>query len=97
MQIHKEMSIIAVLQPLVHLGQETINTPVYVHVDLDQCHVMMDSLCRLALIGEPVAGGRPVKILRTAVFAPQTPPSIDYSLRVYVTENTPDALEVGGA
>lgn len=46
------------------------------------------------LIGEAVPGGRPVKILRLAAFASNTPPSVEFSIRVYVVEDTHDALEV---
>lgn len=56
---------------------------------------MLDSLCHLTFIGEPVTEGHPIKILRTAVFVPQAPPSVDYCMRVYIVENTPEALEVG--
>ena len=82
------------LQKLVTLGHETINTPLYMQLDADHCHLVTDQLQRYALIGESVAGGRAVKILRLAAFAPAITPSLDYSIRVYVVEDTADALEV---
>ncbi|XP_060560218.1 netrin receptor UNC5B-a-like isoform X3 [Ruditapes philippinarum] len=77
----------------VTLGQETINTQIYTQIDATHCHLMTEYLQRYALIGEPVAQGRAVKILRLAAFAPSLPPSMDFSIRVYVVEDTPDALE----
>lgn len=82
------------MQRTVTLGQETINTPVYAQLDPNHCHIMTEFLRRYTLIGESVPGGRPVKILRLAAFAPQAPPSMDFSIRVYVVEDTQDALEV---
>lgn len=82
------------LQKLVTLGQETINTQVYAQLDPNQCHVMTEHMQWYTLIGEAVPGGRPVKILRLAAFASNTPPSVEFSIRVYVVEDTHDALEV---
>lgn len=82
------------MQKLVTLGQETINTQVYAQLDPNQCHIMTEHMQWYSLIGEAVPGGRPVKILRLAAFASNTPPSVDFSIRVYVVEDTHDALEV---
>jgi leucine-rich repeat transmembrane protein FLRT len=79
---------------MVTLGQETINTPGYCQLDQGQCHFVTDYLTRYTLIGESSPGGKGVKILRLAAFAPPVPSSIDYSIRVYVIEDTPDALQV---
>jgi len=80
-------------RPMVTMGQETINTPGYVQVDLNHCHFMTESLCRYSFIGEPAMGGKAVKVLRLAAFAPAVPSSADYQIRVYFVEDTPDALE----
>ncbi|XP_078318953.1 netrin receptor UNC5C-like isoform X2 [Crassostrea virginica] len=80
-------------QKSVTLGQETINTQVYAQLDPNQCHVMTEHMQWYTLIGEAVPGGRPVKILRLAAFATNTHPSVDFSIRVYVVEDTHDALE----
>ena len=82
------------LQISVTLGQENINTQVYTQLDATHCHIMTEYLQRYTLIGEPALLGRAVKILRLAAFAPALPPSMDYNIRVYVVEDTPDALEV---
>lgn len=76
------------------MGQETINTSVYVQTDLTQCHIMTDSFTKYTLIGEPCMEHKAVKILRLAVFAPVVFSSCtDYNLRVYFVEDTQDALE----
>ena len=84
-----------VFQINVTLGQETINTQIYTQLDATHCHIMTEYLQRYTLIGEPALLGRAVKILRLLAFAPVLPPSTDYNIRVYVVEDTPDALEVG--
>lgn len=91
----KSNGLLLLFQLAVTLGQETINTPLYTQIDAAHCHLMTEQLQRYALIGEPVAQGRAVKILRLAAFAPSLPPSVEFSIRVYVVEDTPDALEVG--
>ncbi|XP_076447398.1 netrin receptor UNC5C-like isoform X3 [Babylonia areolata] len=78
---------------LVVLGHETINSQVYTQLDPNHCHIMTEYLNRYALIGESVPGGKAVKIYRLAAFAPALPPSMDYSIRVYVVEDTQDALD----
>ncbi|XP_035824121.1 netrin receptor UNC5B-b [Aplysia californica] len=78
---------------VVVLGHETINSPIYTQLDPNQCHVMTEFLNRYTLIGESVPGGRALKIYRLAAFAPAMPPSVDYSIRVYVVEDTIDALD----
>ena len=84
-------------QPIATLGHETINTPVYVQMDLNYCHIMTDYLSRFTLIGEPAMGGKAIKILRLAAFAPTIPSSIDYNIRVYFVEDNQNALEVSAA
>ena len=86
--------ILMFLQMLSKLGHETINTDVYVQIDLNQCYVMTENLMRFTLIGEPIASGKAFKILRLAAFTPALPSSIDYNLRVYFVEDTNDAIEV---
>ncbi|XP_076459267.1 netrin receptor UNC5C-like isoform X2 [Babylonia areolata] len=75
------------------VGQEATGCQVYTHLDLNHCHVMTEYLNRYALIGESVPGGKAVKIYRLAAFAPALPPSMEYSIRVYVVEDTQDALD----
>jgi len=79
------------------VGEETLNTPVYVQVDSTRCHVMCDVTARYTLIGQPCGGGsRAAKLLRIAAFAPSTYTSVatDYNLRVYCVDDTIDAIQV---
>ncbi|XP_075233698.1 unc-5 [Lycorma delicatula] len=85
-------------QKVVTLGEETINTPVFTQLDLNQVFLVSDQLTRFVLVGEPASNSlsRPVKMLRLAVFSP--PPSLspqppDYSIRVYAVEDTVAAIE----
>ncbi|ELU09598.1 hypothetical protein CAPTEDRAFT_229366 [Capitella teleta] len=81
-------------QRMCTLGEETINTPMYIQMDSGQCHIMTDvSLRRYTLIGEPSMAGKAIKILRLAAFAPAVTSSVDYNVRVYFVEDTGDALE----
>ena len=55
---------------------------------------MTETLSRFTLIGQPNLGGKAIKILRLAAFAPDMPSACDYNLRVYFVEDTQDALDV---
>lgn len=82
---------------MARIGEETLNTPVYVQVESGRCHVMTDCLMRYALIGQPASAGcNAVKLLQLSVFAPlsglTTVPV--YNLRVYFVDDTADAFEV---
>ena len=50
------------MQVISTLGRETINTPLYVQIDMTQCHIMTEMLCRYALVGEPHMGGKATKV-----------------------------------
>lgn len=87
-----------VLQLLARIGEETLNTPVYVQVEAGQCHVMTECLMRYALIGQPSSAGcKAVKLLQVAVFAPAVSAVATvpfYNLRIYFVDDTADAFEV---
>jgi len=59
---------------------------------------MTRMLGRYMLVGRPTlcssAAVSAAKILRLAVFVPRVPASLDFNVRVYFVEDTPDALEV---
>jgi len=81
-------------QLLARIGEETLNTPVYVQVEAGQCHVMTECLMRYALIGQPSSAGcKAVKLLQVAVFAPVATVPF-YNLRIYFVDDTADAFEV---
>ena len=82
---------------MARIGEETLNTPVYVQVEAGRCHVMTDCLMRYALIGQPASAAcKAVKLLQVAVFAPVSGVATVslYNLRVYFVDDTADAFEV---
>lgn len=81
------------------LGEETLNTPVFTQLDQNEVFLVTDQLTRYVLVGESVACtiGKPVKLLKLVVFglAPsQSATLIEYSVRIYVIEDTRPSLEV---
>lgn len=73
----------------VTVGEET-ETPLYVQMDAERCHVMTDCLRKYTLLGEPT--GKAVKLLKVVAFSQSSPP--DYNVRLYVVHDTQSALEV---
>ncbi|CAD5122254.1 DgyrCDS10700 [Dimorphilus gyrociliatus] len=73
----------------VTVGEET-ETPLYVQMDAERCHVMTDCLRKYTLLGEPT--GKAVKLLKVVAFSQSSPP--DYNVRLYVVHDTQCALEV---
>ncbi|XP_063821134.1 netrin receptor UNC5B-like isoform X1 [Ostrinia nubilalis] len=77
---------------VVSLGQETINTPVFTQLDNDKIYLVTDMLSTFVLVGESF-NGKAVKALQLAVYAPANlnETSSEYSIRLYVFEDTPCA------
>lgn len=77
---------------IVNLGQETINTPVFTQLDTDKIFLVTDMLSTFVLVGESF-NGKAVKTLQLAVYAPGSlsEPCTEYSIRLYVFEDTPCA------
>lgn len=85
------------IQKLVTIGEETIHTPVFLQLDANQVFLVTDRLEKFALVGESQTGKKAVKTLRLAAFAPaQVNPNsaTEYTIRVYVLDDTTAALEV---
>ncbi|KAK9753177.1 UPA domain [Popillia japonica] len=81
-------------QTAVTLGQETINTQVFCQLDKDVAYLITDSLSRFVLVGQSI-NGYAIKKLKLAVFAPKLcfQSSVDYSVTVYVLEDTESSME----
>ncbi|XP_017780266.1 PREDICTED: netrin receptor UNC5C isoform X2 [Nicrophorus vespilloides] len=81
-------------QTAVTLGHETINTSVFCQLDKDTAYLVTDSLSRFVIVGQSI-NGHAVKRLKLAVFAPKLcfQSSVDYSIRVYVLEDTNSSME----
>ncbi|XP_077999288.1 netrin receptor UNC5C-like [Glandiceps talaboti] len=80
-------------EKIVTLGQETINTPLYCQMDQSQTFLMVERFSKLALVGQSRPGKEASKILKLAAFAQPMRSLIDYSIRIYVVDDTQDALE----
>lgn len=81
-------------QQVVTLGQETINTPIFCQLDQENVYIITENLCRFVLVGQSL-NGNACKRLKLAVFAPKLclQSTVDYSVRVYVLEDTDSSME----
>ena len=65
---------------LVTLGQETINSPCYVQLDLNMCHLVTEQLTAFALVGSSSHPSPAYKSLRIAAFAQEYPQGADLTV-----------------
>ncbi|CAH0556983.1 unnamed protein product [Brassicogethes aeneus] len=81
-------------QSAVTLGQETINTSVYCQLDKDACYLVTECLSRFVIVGRSVSGNA-IKRLKLAVFSPKLclQSSSEFSIRVYILEDTDSSME----
>lgn len=81
-------------QNSVTLGQETINTGVFCQLDGDYAFLITETLARFVIVGQST-NGNAIKRLKLAVFGPKLcfQTSVDYSVRVYVLEDTDSSME----
>lgn len=80
------------------IGEETVDTPVFMQMDANQVFLVTDRLEKFALIGESKLGKKAVKTLRLVAFSQaqvNNPTATnEYTIRVYVLDDTTAALEV---
>lgn len=81
------------LQEVVTLDEETLNTPCYCQLEPKCCHILLEQLGTYVLVGESYSRSA-IKRLQLAIFAPTLCTSLEYNLKVYCLEDTPDALKV---
>ncbi|XP_074088869.1 netrin receptor UNC5B isoform X1 [Macrotis lagotis] len=79
-------------EEVVTLEEETLNTPCYCQLEAKSCHILLDQLGTYVFMGESYSRSA-IKRLQLAIFAPALCTSLEYSLRVYCLEDTPDALK----
>ncbi|XP_016154647.1 PREDICTED: netrin receptor UNC5B [Ficedula albicollis] len=79
-------------EEVVTLDEETLNTPCYCQLEAKSCHVLLDQLGTYVFVGESYSRSA-IKRLQLAIFAPSVCTSLEYSLKVYCLEDTPDALK----
>lgn len=76
------------------VGEESLSSPCYLQLEEQSCHVLMEQLGTYSLVGQSAPPQPACKRLQLALFAPRAPClSLDYSLRVYCTQDTPYALK----
>ncbi|NXK50992.1 UN5BB protein, partial [Chauna torquata] len=80
-------------EEVVTLDEETLNTPCYCQLEAKSCHVLLDQLGTYVFVGESYSRSA-IKRLQLAIFAPTVCTSLEYNLKVYCLEDTPDALKV---
>ncbi|CAG9864740.1 unnamed protein product [Phyllotreta striolata] len=82
-------------QNAVTLGQETINTNVFCQLDKYDAFLITEQLARYVIVGRSDQPGSAIKRLKLAVFGPKLcfQSSGDYSLRVYVLEDTNSSMD----
>ncbi|XP_053307060.1 netrin receptor UNC5B, partial [Spea bombifrons] len=79
-------------EEVVTLNEETLNTPCYCQLESHSCHILLDQLGTYAFVGESYSRSA-IKRLQLAIFAPILCTSLEYNLKVYCLEDTPDALK----
>lgn len=78
------------------LGEETINTSVFVQMDAENVFLMSETLSKFVLVGEPdatVVSTPPAKTLKLALFGSLNR-KFKYDIRVHVVDDNGVALEV---
>ncbi|KAJ8248198.1 hypothetical protein GJAV_G00239420 [Gymnothorax javanicus] len=76
------------------VGEESLSSPCFLQVEEHSCHVLMEQLGTYSLVGQSSLPQPACKRLRLALFAPRAPClSLDYSLRIYCTQDTPHGLK----
>lgn len=84
-------NVCGVLQEVMSMEDET--TSCYCLMDSNSCHLLLDRPGCYALVGEPFTEVA-VKRLKLAVFGNAGANSMDYNLRVYCVDDTPNAFQV---
>ncbi|XP_030059274.1 netrin receptor UNC5B isoform X2 [Microcaecilia unicolor] len=79
-------------EEVVTLDEETLNTPCYCQLESQTCHILLDQLGTYAFVGESYSRSA-IKRLQLAIFAPMLCTSLEYNLKIYCLEDTPDALK----
>jgi len=78
---------------LVTLGQENINSPCYVQLDLNMVHVITEQMSAVCLVGVSSHHPPAYKSLRIAAFAQEYPQASDLTVRLYCLQDTDHAVK----
>uniref|UniRef100_W8AYM5 Netrin receptor UNC5 n=2 Tax=Ceratitis capitata TaxID=7213 RepID=W8AYM5_CERCA len=81
---------------VISVGQETINTPVFVHLEETHLYIMTEQLGRFAVVAEPKAHTNYLASIkmRLIAFSQLAPSSSNCSLRIYVVKDFPNSKDI---
>ncbi|XP_053963967.1 netrin receptor unc-5 [Anastrepha ludens] len=81
---------------IIAVGEETINTPVFVHLEDSHLFIMTEQLGRFAVVAEPkVHNNHQASIkMRLIAFSQLTPSNSNCSLRIYVVKDFPNSKDI---
>ncbi|XP_062874490.1 netrin receptor UNC5A [Trichomycterus rosablanca] len=74
------------------LGEDLISEPFYCQLEAETCRVFTEQLGRFALVGESLSMAA-AKRLKLLLFAPAYCSTLEYTIRVYCTDDTPDLIQ----
>ncbi|XP_017149321.1 netrin receptor unc-5 isoform X3 [Drosophila miranda] len=78
----------------VSVGEETINTPMFVQLETTHVYIMTEQLGHFAIVAEPRIQQPAIK-MKLLVFSQHTPPSsANCSLRIYVVKDLPNSKDI---
>lgn len=81
---------------IISVGKETINTPVFVHLEEKHLYIMTEQLGRFAVVAEPktLTHYLPAIEMRLIAFSQLTPSRSNCSLRIYVVKDFPNSKDI---
>ncbi|XP_049323696.1 netrin receptor UNC5A isoform X1 [Astyanax mexicanus] len=74
------------------LGEELVSEPYYCQLEAETCRVFTEQLGRFALVGESLSMAA-AKRLKLLLFAPAYCSTLEYTIRVYCTDDTQDLIK----
>ncbi|XP_030385691.1 netrin receptor unc-5 [Scaptodrosophila lebanonensis] len=77
----------------VSVGEETINTPMFVQLEPTHVYIMTEQLGHFAVVAEPRIQQPAIK-MKLLAFSQSTPSSLNSSLRIYVVKDFPNSKDL---
>ncbi|XP_060748700.1 netrin receptor UNC5A isoform X2 [Tachysurus vachellii] len=74
------------------LGEELVSEPFYCQLEAEMCRMFTEQLGRFALVGESLSMAA-AKRLKLLLFAPAYCSTLEYTIRVYCTDDTHDLIQ----
>ncbi|XP_011290181.1 netrin receptor unc-5 [Musca domestica] len=82
---------------IIAVGEETINTPVFVQLEAEHVYIMTEQLGRFVVVAEPkipTAAVQNCLKMRLIAFSQFTPSSTNCSLRIYIVKDFPNSRDI---